>query len=120
MADAQLEAWRAIRKNGIEPRFSTRLAQHQHVITAVKPWPHVPFSKELGREKSATKLRITAAPDLGDDVGSLISGLYDAPPRANFAFFWDFLSAFMIKSSGEYRRVFAIGALMNLESRAML
>jgi hypothetical protein len=50
----------------------------------------------------------------------LILGLYDAPPRANFSFFWNFLSAFLIKSSGGNWRHFAIGALKNLESRAML
>jgi hypothetical protein len=44
------------------------------------------YSEELGREKSATKLGITVTLDPAVDVGSLISGLNDAPPRANFFF----------------------------------
>jgi hypothetical protein len=66
------------------------------------------------------RLRITTASVSGDDVRSLKSGLYHAPVRAKFSFFWNFLSAFRVKGSGRSRREFAIGALKNLESRAML
>jgi hypothetical protein len=66
------------------------------------------------------RLRITTASDSGNDIESLILGLFDAPLRANFPFFWNFLSAFLVKSSRGKRRKSAIGALKNLERRAML